>query len=529
MIGSRIVKPYSFYSDAVVRRTIARVDTWLAWLSTNNVKGFIGETGWPCYPDPYYGQWENVAVAYYNHLRNYNVDIGTWAADGKQRPSTNKLQQYGRSESNNVQGLAFATNATNIPLLYNKSGIFTNYHSQYIGNSVLSDGTLFSNVNPGTFGTSNTDCIYPSNADLSFLASRGVKTFRMSFRWERLYTTLNGALDATELSRLVSVLNAANSFGMKVIPCPFSFASYWLGTDATHHTEYKLTTDTAATVNINHFTDFWGKFSMALHGNVGIYAYDLMNEPQGMNAITGPHGSNLQSNPGFESGISGWASPASTTIAQSSAQARTGSFSLSITAASSGTIQAWSPTVSGVTVGQGYYIEAYVRANTVVRAWHLQIDWKTSGGAIVSSTAGTAVSNTTAGWTKITVAGNAPATCVKFNFDIIGVSAVNGEVHYADDVTVQLSDNVTPEQQWEQMSQAALNAIRANSDTTLVMIPGYGYSAVRTWSTYHPVAWITDSANNFKYEAHHYWNTNGDGSTIVSYPQEVIDAVAAGY
>lgn len=65
-----------------------------------------------------------------------------------------------------------------------------------------------------------------------------------------------------------------------------------------------------------------------------------------------------------------------------------------------------------------------------------------------------------------------------------------------------------PQAVWEEISQNVLNVIRAQEGTgahKLVMIPGYQTSSVRDWAAYHPSKWIKDSANNYRYEAHHYF------------------------
>jgi hypothetical protein len=65
-----------------------------------------------------------------------------------------------------------------------------------------------------------------------------------------------------------------------------------------------------------------------------------------------------------------------------------------------------------------------------------------------------------------------------------------------------------PQAVWEEISQNVLDVIRAQEGAgahKLVLIPGYQTSAVRDWVAYHPNKWITDSANNYRYEAHHYF------------------------
>jgi hypothetical protein len=77
----------------------------------------------------------------------------------------------------------------------------------------------------------------------------------------------------------------------------------------------------------------------------------------------------------------------------------------------------------------------------------------------------------------------------------------------------------TPARAWELASQAAVDAIRANGDGKLIMVPGYQYSGVWAWTANHPDRWITDSANNHMYEAHQYFD--GERSGYYRYPYSV--------
>ena len=52
---------------------------------------------------------------------------------------------------------------------------------------------------PGTFGT---DYTYPTNAEVDYYVGKGMNTFRLPFRWERLQPTANSAFNAAELGRL---------------------------------------------------------------------------------------------------------------------------------------------------------------------------------------------------------------------------------------------------------------------------------------------------------------------------------------
>lgn len=78
---------------------------------------------------------------------------------------------------------------------------------------------------------------------------------------------------------------------------------------------------------------------------------------------------------------------------------------------------------------------------------------------------------------------------------------------------------------WEQASQQAVNVIRAVGDTRMIMVAGYQWSTLSAWATNHPVGWIKDSAKNFQYEAHQYFDARHTG-VYRSYEQEVAAVVA---
>lgn len=80
----------------------------------------------------------------------------------------------------------------------------------------------------------------------------------------------------------------------------------------------------------------------------------------------------------------------------------------------------------------------------------------------------------------------------------------------------------SPAKVWELASQDTLSSLRARGDTTLIMVGGYEWSKLSRWSSNHPVGWIKDPANNFRYEAHHYWDSDASGRYQNSYEQEKI-------
>lgn len=75
---------------------------------------------------------------------------------------------------------------------------------------------------------------------------------------------------------------------------------------------------------------------------------------------------------------------------------------------------------------------------------------------------------------------------------------------------------------WKSISQAVVDAVRANQDDKLILIPGDSWSSANRWvQTHGALAWIDDPANNFAYEAHQYFDRDESGTYALSYDAEL--------
>src|ERR1700690_4388580 len=122
----------------------------------------------------------------------------------------------------------------------------------------------------GTFpGTNGSDYIYPSASEADYYIAKGMNTFRVPFRWERLQPTLNGALDATQSSYLTTLVNGLTAKGAYVIIDPHNYGRY-------------LTNIIGSTAVTNaNFADFWTKLANLLKSNSKVI-FAVMNEPHDM-------------------------------------------------------------------------------------------------------------------------------------------------------------------------------------------------------------------------------------------------------
>lgn len=121
-----------------------------------------------------------------------------------------------------------------------------------------------SSILPGEFGK---NYIYPTIAELNFLASQKVTAIRLPIRWERVQTTLNGPLNPLEVRRLQETIHTANNLGICVLIDIHNYAKYFgapMGGNAALQ---------------NGFVDVWLKLA-AEFPNADTTVLDLMNEPK---------------------------------------------------------------------------------------------------------------------------------------------------------------------------------------------------------------------------------------------------------
>jgi endoglucanase len=131
---------------------------------------------------------------------------------------------------------------------------------------------------PGTYGQ-NADYVYPNANEVNYFVGKGLNTFRLPFRWERLQRTMNGAFDATEFSRLDAVVTAATNAGAFVVLDPHNYARYFPNPVGNNSSAGNIIG--SAQVPNSAFGDFWTKLATAYKGNNHVI-FDLMNEPNTM-------------------------------------------------------------------------------------------------------------------------------------------------------------------------------------------------------------------------------------------------------
>ncbi|MGC4065017.1 MAG: glycoside hydrolase family 5 protein [Polyangiaceae bacterium] len=127
----------------------------------------------------------------------------------------------------------------------------------------------------GSFpGTYNVDYVYPSVSEADYFIAKGMNTFRVPFRWERLQRTLNGSFDATELQRLTDTVNGLTAKGASVIVDPHNYGRYLKDVVG------------SSTVPNSSFADFWTRLANVFKSNSKVILA-VMNEPHDMPSTEG--------------------------------------------------------------------------------------------------------------------------------------------------------------------------------------------------------------------------------------------------
>jgi hypothetical protein len=82
---------------------------------------------------------------------------------------------------------------------------------------------------------------------------------------------------------------------------------------------------------------------------------------------------------------------------------------------------------------------------------------------------------------------------------------------------------------WEAISRHAVTQLRAVDPATAVYAAGYSWSAISTWASKHPTAWLANVPGPTVYEAHQYFDADRTGTYAASYPAANAAIAAAGW
>jgi endoglucanase len=120
-------------------------------------------------------------------------------------------------------------------------------------------------------GTSGVDYQFPNNAEIDYFVSKGMNTFRIGFRWERLQPTAYGSFVnayVTQLDALVAYATSTSA-NANVILNPHNFARYYGNTIGSTQVPNAV------------FADLWSRLATRFKGNPRVM-FNLVNEPNTM-------------------------------------------------------------------------------------------------------------------------------------------------------------------------------------------------------------------------------------------------------
>ena len=120
-------------------------------------------------------------------------------------------------------------------------------------------------------GKINKDYHYPKGRDIDYFVDRGVNTFRLPFRWERLQLNLAWELEPRELALLDETVAYITGKGAHVVLDPHNYARYF-GKDIG-----------SSEVPVSAFASFWAELAAHFKENERVI-FGLMNEPNRIHA-----------------------------------------------------------------------------------------------------------------------------------------------------------------------------------------------------------------------------------------------------
>jgi hypothetical protein len=388
----------------------------------------------------------------------------------------------------------------------------------------IAGGGVFSNLNTGALGT---DYFLPRDAgtmsnDIPFLAARGVRLIRLPLRWERMTESPGGALQATPVAELHTVLDICEANGVQVILDCHNYANYWLGSDTTTRNLVVLAR-TGGSLTSAHLSDFWVRMDAEFGAHAAVHSYDLMNESSlgsmvGVNAVT----TNIQD---FNTDTTGWVADASggavlghtTSSPYAGAGAATFNKAFTTSGFSQGAIRqslSAGRSQSGTEVGCWvWYPTQTDSAVNIVQTHQARIVlWNSAG----SQVPGTTRSITKGQWNYVS-ASNFTAGELS-NHQALGLQIWTTGTTAAETITFKVDEfgmysTLTAAQVWQQIAADCADALHAEGSTKRVWLSGYGTSE-GSLTTFHQSAgpYYTGDHTNYGYAVHNYPDRNEAGA-----------------
>jgi hypothetical protein len=213
-----------------------------------------------------------------------------------------------------------------------------------------------------------------------------------------------------------------------------------LEADLANSTTYRAYVRVAQLANgVNYFSDWaFSQFSLAVNAPANPSVSAFFDTSSDSVAITVFGRTNVLSvnQASLETNGDGWVALTNCSIARSTAQASDGSASLSVTATAAGDAIATTTTATAfaVSASTSFSATAEFRANSTVRSTAVGIVWRNSAGTTISTTFGTAETDSASAWNQCTVTATAPLNATTALVAVKVISAGSSEIHYVDKI-----------------------------------------------------------------------------------------------
>jgi Cellulase (glycosyl hydrolase family 5) len=260
--------------DALERRIDDEIGRFVHWLERYDVRGYVGEFGWPSRPRRDAGRWAGLAERWLDQLDQHDVWATQWATGEWWGPY--KLAVYG--DERRPPGLDTAhVQATTLEHHLASRGLAgVNVSGAEFGTPPsLAPTSSFSSAHPGQIGD---DYHYDGRRSFGFLARRGIELVRLQFRWERIQRQPGGPLYAPEVCRLSDAIGRAHRAGLRVIVDLHNYGDYYLEADG-HGVRRPLGSEE---LPLSALADVWRRLAQRLGHQPGVLGWGLMNEPAGL-------------------------------------------------------------------------------------------------------------------------------------------------------------------------------------------------------------------------------------------------------
>jgi Cellulase (glycosyl hydrolase family 5) len=544
--------------DSVQQRAITELQSYTSWLTGNGLSisanGFVEEIGWPGTQSQAVNPadsplWNAVGNLYLRELDSLSLGGMFWWTGVGSIPVW-ILSLY----APRTQGGILGTSGTTVQAQASTFEGHPSFGSVYRGVNVAPDminssnpywatggpppitaGGVFSNFNPGVAGT---DYWIPDSSSIAWLARRGHKILRLAISWEILQPTFFSALRTTYLAGIRKVIAAAHKNGMATNITLFNSSGYYVGGKGTTNVSLNTVGYSSSWTEASSaaLSDLWSRLSSALADTPGLLAYNVLNEPH-----TQPEGttSGLQLSPdsGFESDTVGQPPPSCLSINCSAliddTHAHSGSNAVKLTATTEGQCTffgaEFAVTAGNYYVGQAWF---YANASSAIANLSVAVSWYDASHNFKYSTFGFNTNDALGYWLSGRVVAAAPSGASYARISVyIYTSLTPNQYVWLDDMSVwQCRSIVTKEQVWANVSQGAIDAIRANDTTTEIWLNNYWGNP--NWLSYYPGGpWATDPANKLRYAFHHYWDhaSSSGGVYAATYASELLADTSVGF